>query len=125
MSLTDLLSKDEAGTPVLSLRDYVAKFRTFYSRTSPRAAGIGTFSASLSMAYKDHKQKKPKCFCSEYYLFIDCKYCNPKLRGNGWQGDKETFKAKERAKKHLKLKGYILRNRERARTFKEGEGRKY
>ncbi|KAI0604184.1 hypothetical protein TUN205_11570, partial [Pyrenophora tritici-repentis] len=31
MTLTDLLAKDEAGTPVPSLRDYVSKFRTFHS----------------------------------------------------------------------------------------------
>jgi hypothetical protein len=109
MSLTDLLSKDEAGTPVPSLRDYVAKFRTFHSRTSPRAAGIGTFSASLRMADGDHKQRKPKCFCGEYHLFVDCKYCNPKLRENGWQGDREILEAKEKAKKHPKLRGHILR----------------
>jgi hypothetical protein len=109
MSLTDLLSKDEAGTPVPSLRDYVAKFRTFHSRTSPRAAGIGTFSALLGMADGDHKQRKPKCFCGEYHLFVDCKYCNPKLRENGWQGDREILEAKERAKKHPKLRGHILR----------------
>jgi hypothetical protein len=109
MSLTDLLSKDEAGTPVPSLRDYVSKFRTFHSRTSPRAAGIGTFSASLGMADGDHKERKPKCFCGEYHLFVDCKYCNPKLRENGWQGDREILEAKEKAKKHPKLRGHILR----------------
>ncbi|KAI1514543.1 TPR-10 multi-domain protein [Pyrenophora tritici-repentis] len=111
MTLTDLLAKDEAGTPVPSLRDYVSKFRTFHSRTSPRAAGIGTFSATLGMADTNggHKQRKPKCFCGEYHLFIECKYCNPKLREDGWQGDKDIFEAKERAKKHPKLKDYILR----------------
>ncbi|KAA8616515.1 hypothetical protein PtrV1_09816 [Pyrenophora tritici-repentis] len=110
MKLTDLLAKDEAGTPVPSLRDYVSKFRTFHSRTSPRAAGIGTFSATLGMADTNggHKQRKPKCFCGEYHLFIECKYCNPKLREDGWQGDKDIFEAKERAKKHPKLKDYIL-----------------
>ncbi|KAI1682601.1 hypothetical protein KJE20_07333 [Pyrenophora tritici-repentis] len=110
MTLTDLLAKDEAGTPVPSLRDYVSKFRTFHSRTSPRAAGIGTFSATLGMADTNggHKQRKPKCFCGEYHLFIECKYCNPKLREDGWQGDKDIFEAKERAKKHPKLKDYIL-----------------
>ncbi|KAI1554816.1 hypothetical protein PtrEW7m1_012307, partial [Pyrenophora tritici-repentis] len=56
-----------------------------------------------------HKQRKPKCFCGEYHLFIECKYCNPKLREDGWQGDKDIFEAKERAKKHPKLKDYILR----------------
>ncbi|KAG9383972.1 hypothetical protein A1F94_005883 [Pyrenophora tritici-repentis] len=113
MTLTDLLAKDEAGTPVPSLRDYVSKFRTFHSRTSPRAAGIGTFSATLGMADTNggHKQRKPKCFCGEYHLFIECKYCNPKLREDGWQGDKDIFEAKERAKKHPKLKTTFFKQR--------------
>jgi hypothetical protein len=109
MSLTNLLSKDKVGTLVLSLQDYVAKFRTFYSCTSPRVAGIGIFSALLRIANRDYKQRKLKCFCSKYYLFVNCKYCNPKLQENSWQGDREILEAKEKAKKYLKLRGYILR----------------
>lgn len=109
MTLADLLAKDEEGRPVPSLRDYVARFRAFHSRVSPRAAGLGTFSASLGMCDGNHEHKRPKCFCGEFHWFMECKYCNPRLRENGWQGDKDILEAMERAKKNPKLRNHILR----------------
>lgn len=38
LTLTDILARDETGTLVPSLREYVSKFRTFHGRISPRAA---------------------------------------------------------------------------------------
>jgi len=75
--LRDLIDREEAGTTIPSVEDYVSKFTTYLKRVLPVSTGLKAMAAELDIAKpqqqkRDGSKVKPQCPCGLKHYWVEC-----------------------------------------------------
>ncbi|KAF2471828.1 uncharacterized protein BDR25DRAFT_393325 [Lindgomyces ingoldianus] len=113
---------------ILSLEDYISRYRTWHRTMNPVAASIGSF-ATLGIAGTNQNRSrfkpgaKPLCICGSIHWFNECEYLNPATRTKGWKPDQSIQQKVNQARKDPNINSKVLAALERNKQRREKQQR--